>query len=67
MSTHEQYILKVTAGPSYDTSTHQEVPVNTEKPVKISSSHIDASITVRVQDYRGKYTLYPAIPPSHKI
>jgi hypothetical protein len=56
-------MLKVTAGPSYDTSTHQEVPVNTEKPIEISSSHIDAKITVRVQDYRGKCTMYPAITP----
>jgi hypothetical protein len=50
---HEQYILRVTAGHSYDTSKHQDVHVNTEKPVEISSEHIDAKIHIRIKDYRG--------------
>lgn len=53
MPHHEQYILKVTAGATYDTSKHEDVQVNTEKPINISSEHLDARITVRVKDYRG--------------
>lgn len=46
-------MLRVTAGPTYDTSKHQDVHVNSEKPVNISSEHIDARIHVRIKDYRG--------------
>ena len=56
MPHHEQYILKVTAGATYDTSKHQDVLVNTEKPINISSEHLDARIHVRVKDYRGTST-----------
>lgn len=55
MALHEQYILKVTAGATYDTSKHEDVHVNTEKPVNISSEHLDARIQVRVKDYRGMF------------
>lgn len=47
------YIIQVTAGPSYDSSTHSEVNVNTPEPVKISSAHLDASVKVRIKNYRG--------------
>lgn len=57
MSHHEQYILKVTAGATYDTSKHEDVHVNTEKPVNISSEHLDARIQVRIKDYRGMSVL----------
>ncbi|UPX13452.1 uncharacterized protein EKO05_0003960 [Ascochyta rabiei] len=50
---HEQYELRVTAGSTYDRSKHQDVPVNTEKPVHISSDLIDAQVHVRIRDYRG--------------
>jgi hypothetical protein len=50
---HEQYMLRVTAGPTYDTKDHQDVLVNTEKSVNISSDLIDAKIHMRVKDYRG--------------
>jgi len=53
MADIKQYMLKVTAGPSYDTSTHQPVHVNTPQSVKISTSDIEASINVRIKDYRG--------------
>jgi hypothetical protein len=53
MSRHDQYILKVTAGATYDTSKHEDVHVNTEKPINISSEHLDARIQVRIKDYRG--------------
>jgi len=54
MVDHNQYILKVTAGPSYNPRTHQEVKVNTSEAVTISSDHIDASIRVRIKNFRGK-------------
>lgn len=60
MADPKQYHLKVTAGPSYDPSTHQTVPVNTTKPITISSPHIQASLAVRIQNYRG----LPANSPS---
>ncbi|KAJ4338111.1 hypothetical protein N0V95_008146 [Ascochyta clinopodiicola] len=50
---HEQYELRVTAGSTYDRSKHQDVPVNTEKPVHISSDLIDAQVHMRIKDYRG--------------
>ncbi|PVH96628.1 DUF1769-domain-containing protein, partial [Periconia macrospinosa] len=60
---YEQYILKVTAGPTYDTSTHTSVPVNTEKPISISSEHLDAKVTVRIKDYRGLPKDSPSTSP----
>ncbi|KAH7078733.1 hypothetical protein BKA63DRAFT_408937 [Paraphoma chrysanthemicola] len=50
---HEQYVLRVTAGATYNTKDHQDVLVNTEKPVQISSDLIDAKIQMRIKDYRG--------------
>lgn len=49
----DKYLLRVTAGPSYDTSTHALVSVNTPHPTKISSTLGSASISVRIQNYRG--------------
>lgn len=57
MAHHEQYMLRVTAGATYDPSKHQDVHVNTEKPVTISSDLIDAKIHIRIKDYRGEYLL----------
>ncbi|KAF2102975.1 DUF1769-domain-containing protein, partial [Rhizodiscina lignyota] len=53
MVDHNKFILRVTAGSSYDVSTHQEVKVNTSDAVNISSDDIDATIRVRVKNYRG--------------
>jgi hypothetical protein len=53
MAHHSNYILKVTAGHSYDPKTHSDVHVNSSKPISISSDHIDARIHVRIKDYRG--------------
>lgn len=50
---HESYELRVTAGATYDRTKHQTVPVNTEKPVHISSDLIDAQVHMRIKDYRG--------------
>ncbi|KAF1949941.1 DUF1769-domain-containing protein [Byssothecium circinans] len=60
---HENYILKVTAGATYDRTKHQDVLVNTEKPVHISSEHLDARIHVRVKDYRGLPEGSPSTSP----
>ena len=64
MATHEQYILHVTAGATYDTSKHQDVLVNSEKPVDVSSDLIDAKIHMRIKDYRGtlRALAYPHPP-----
>ncbi|CAO2657131.1 Nn.00g032570.m01.CDS01 [Neocucurbitaria sp. VM-36] len=53
MAHHEQYMLRVTAGATYDSTKHEDVLVNSEKPVDISSDLIDAKIHMRIKDYRG--------------
>ncbi|KAL4926607.1 DUF1769 domain-containing protein [Aspergillus undulatus] len=54
-----QYRLKVTAGPSYDPSTHVQVPVNADKTLRISNEHADTNLAVRIQNYTG----YPPTSP----
>lgn len=49
----QKYRLKVTAGPSYDTRTHQLVPVNADKTLRIENEHSLVNACVRIQDYRG--------------
>lgn len=49
----DKYRLLVTAGPSYDTSTHKIVHVNTVRPTVVSNSFLTASIKVRIRGYRG--------------
>ncbi|KAF1354514.1 DUF1769-domain-containing protein [Lizonia empirigonia] len=58
---HEQYELRVTAGHTYDRSKHQDVPVNTEKPVHISSDLIDA------QHPYDRYSISFSFVPKHDI
>ena len=60
----DKYLLRVTAGPTYDPSTHQEIRVNTGHSTHISNSACDANITVRIQNYRGQY-LSIAMPPRY--
>lgn len=43
------YILRVTAGKSYDPKDHKVVAVNTAEPMSISSEHMDIELNVRVQ------------------
>ncbi|RMY70184.1 hypothetical protein D0863_05966 [Hortaea werneckii] len=52
----DKYILAVTAGPTYE--DQKPVPINTEQPTRISSSHLTADLTVRIQNYRGLDTSY---------
>jgi len=69
--TEKRLHLRVTAGPSYSSSTHHLLPVNTPTPLHISSSHISASIAVRIQNYRGLPSTSPSTSsyfsePHHK-
>jgi hypothetical protein len=50
---HHNFVLKVTAGTSYDESTHSVVNVNGPDPSTFSTDELDASVKVRVQHYRG--------------
>ncbi|KXT17652.1 hypothetical protein AC579_10114 [Pseudocercospora musae] len=49
----EKYRLLVTAGPSYNLSTHKTVQVNTEEATYIENEFIRAKIQVRIRGYRG--------------
>ncbi|POS82799.1 hypothetical protein EPUL_005850 [Erysiphe pulchra] len=49
----EKYLLQVTAGPSYDLTQHQVVPVNSPKPLAIESELISVDLNVRIQAYQG--------------
>lgn len=48
-----KYLLRVTAGPSYDDSTHAVVEVN-GKTIEVENEHMIAKIKVRIQEYHGK-------------
>lgn len=48
-----KYCLRVTAGPDYDPATHQDVPVNQDKTLRISSGHASISLALRIQDFTG--------------
>ncbi|KAL9102749.1 MAG: hypothetical protein Q9163_002146 [Psora crenata] len=49
----DDLLLAVTAGPTYDPSTHKTVLVNSLKPTHVTSDVCTANIIVRVQNYRG--------------
>ncbi|KAL8869752.1 MAG: hypothetical protein Q9174_004035 [Haloplaca sp. 1 TL-2023] len=49
----DKYLLRVTAGPSYDPASHHVVAVNTSHPTTISSILGDTTLSVRIQNYRG--------------
>jgi hypothetical protein len=49
----DKYILRVTAGPTYDIASHTEIPVNTASPTSISSELADIKLNVRIQNYTG--------------
>ena len=58
-----KYVIRVTAGSSYDLATHTEVPVNSSEAVTISTDLIDAQVNVRVQNYRGLPLSSPSTSP----
>ncbi|KAF1976738.1 DUF1769-domain-containing protein [Bimuria novae-zelandiae CBS 107.79] len=49
----DKYRLQVTAGPSYDTSTHQEVAVNSGKAHFIENDLMSCWLNVRIKGYNG--------------
>ncbi|KAG5951380.1 hypothetical protein E4U58_001179 [Claviceps cyperi] len=49
----ENYVLRITAGPSYDATTHVEVPVNNPEPTSIKGDRADIQLNVRIQNYSG--------------
>lgn len=49
----DKYLLKVTAGPSYDPTTHQTVQVNTGAPTHLSNKACDTNLSVHIQNYHG--------------
>ena len=57
----DKYIIRVTAGHTYDLDDHVEVPVNRPEPLRIAHPHMDIELNVRVRDYRG----LPRDSPSH--
>ncbi|KAF2755110.1 DUF1769-domain-containing protein [Pseudovirgaria hyperparasitica] len=59
----EKYILKVTAGPTYDESTQHDVAVNAPEPVKIDTENLTAQLNVRIQNYRGLPKGSPSTSP----
>ncbi|KAK5992987.1 hypothetical protein PT974_06412 [Cladobotryum mycophilum] len=59
----EKYILRITAGPSYDEATHIEVPVNKSEPVHIKSETAAVELNVRIQNYQGLPRGSPSTSP----
>ncbi|KAL8775736.1 MAG: hypothetical protein Q9194_003685 [Teloschistes cf. exilis] len=49
----DKYLLRVTAGPSYDPTDHQVIAVNSPTPTHVQSALCDTVINVRIQNYRG--------------
>ncbi|KAL8700259.1 MAG: hypothetical protein Q9224_001047 [Gallowayella concinna] len=49
----DKYLLRVTAGPSYDPTSHQVVAVNSGTPTSVHSTLCTANVSVRIQNYRG--------------
>ncbi|KAG6119397.1 hypothetical protein E4U13_007774 [Claviceps humidiphila] len=49
----ENYVLRITAGPSYDATTHVEVPVNNPEPTSIKGDSADIQLNVRIHNYSG--------------
>jgi hypothetical protein len=59
----------VTAGPSYDPSTHQDIPVNGPSNTIIESSLVTCYLKVRIKDYHGLPHGSPSTSPyfQHKL
>ncbi|KAI9672173.1 MAG: hypothetical protein M1831_001987 [Alyxoria varia] len=50
-ATTPKYVLKVSAGPSYDKSTHTPVQVNSPKAISFANDFVDVRLKVRIRDY----------------
>ena len=51
----DKYLLQVTAGSSYDQSTHKVVNVNSDEAIFVENDLMACWIKVRIRDYHGKY------------
>lgn len=49
----QKYKLRVTAGISYDTTTHVVVPVNAPQTLQLNSEHMHISLAVRIKHFTG--------------
>ncbi|OCL13138.1 DUF1769-domain-containing protein [Glonium stellatum] len=49
----DKYLLQVTAGPSYDPSTHKVVNVNSDEAIFVENDLMACWIKVRIRDYHG--------------
>ncbi|KAH4961482.1 hypothetical protein HBI18_107160 [Parastagonospora nodorum] len=49
----DKYLLQVTAGPTYDPSTHTDIPVNSSTTTPIDSPLATTYLTVRIKNYHG--------------
>ncbi|KAK2767621.1 hypothetical protein FQN54_003779 [Arachnomyces sp. PD_36] len=49
----KKYRLRVTAGPKYDTETHQTVSVNANETLAIENEHMKVQLCARIQEYNG--------------
>jgi hypothetical protein len=59
----DKYRLLVTAGPSYDPSTHKLVHVNTDTPTYVENEFIRCKIKVRIRGFRGLPSSCPSSSP----
>lgn len=47
----DKYIIRVTAGPSYDLSSQKEIAVNKAEPTRFETESMDIALNVRVHNY----------------
>ncbi|KAF2657703.1 DUF1769-domain-containing protein [Lophiostoma macrostomum CBS 122681] len=59
----DQYLLQVTAGPSYDASTHTTVAVNGTSPHTIENDLMTCYLSVKIRDYHGLPQNSPSTSP----
>ena len=59
----QKYSLRVTAGSSYDTTTHVVVPVNAPQTLHLNSQHMLLSVAVRIKHFTGIPTSSPPTSP----
>ncbi len=59
----QKYKLRVTAGLSYDTSTHVVVPVNAPQTLHLNSEHMLLCVAVRIRNFTGVPTSSPTTSP----
>jgi hypothetical protein len=59
----EKYILRVTAGPSYDPATHVPITVNGHEPTPVENEFMNAKVKVRIRGYQGLPRTSPSPTP----